>query len=1233
MPKCFAHKISISIISILLVGCATHNVQYYDSTVNWKDAIVKQNNSIKHTFYLIGDAGNAKLNEPLNHFSILKKQLSKSPKNTAVLFLGDNIYEKGMPKKNNKQRKLAEHRINAQIDLVADFKGNTIFIPGNHDYYSDGIKGLKREASYVRKKLNNKNAFLPKKGCPIKKVDISKNIVLLIIDSQWYLENWDKNPTMNDDCSIKTRNLLFDEFESILKKNSDKKMLVALHHPMFSNGSHGGQFTVKSQFYPINNKFPLPILGTMANIFRKVSGISPQDMNNPLYLELKKRLVTLSQKHEKLVFISGHEHNLQYIVKDNKPQIVSGSGSKTSGARAINGGKFSYGGLGYAKIEIFKNGETWVSFYTEKNNKQQLLYKTAIFSKTKTSSSYHFDKEIPKNVLTSVYSEEEVNRSKLFQKIWGQHYRKYYGTKINAKTVNLDTLFGGVRPVRKGGGNQSRSLRLQDKSGKEYVMRALKKSAVQYLQAVAFKNQYIEGQFDNTYAEKLLLDIYTTAHPYIPFIIGDLADAVSVYHTNPKLYFIPKQKALLQYNSDFGDELYMIEERAASGHGDLKSFGFSNKIISTSDLLKNLRKSSNYQIDEDSYIRARLFDMLIGDWDRHEDQWRWATFKQGSKTVYRPIPRDRDQAFSKNDGPILGFLTRTIPALKLMQVYDEDIRSVKWFNLEPYPLDIALINHSGSKNWEKQVKFIQKNLTNTIINEAFNKLPKEVQDETITDIKSKLKGRLNNLNKIAKSYYKHLAKYAVVKGTDKDNWFEIKRLESGKTSVKIFNIKNNKKGKLTFHKEYNYKETSEIWIYGLDDKDVFKISGSSKKYIPLRLIGGQNNDTYNIENGKKVTVYDYKTKKNSFTTQNGTLKLLNNYKTNVYNYKKLKYNQNQLIPSIGANPDDGFKIGFKNIYTVYGFERNPFTQQHTVDAGFYFETDGFDINYTAEFANVFNKWNFLLETRFTSPNFSINHYGFGNETINYEDDFDDDYHRVRLSTYAVSPSIKWKGRMGAEFKIGGLFESIEVEDTKNRFINTLPYVLDKRKNYAGFHTSYQYENFDNKAFPTLGMNFLVETGWKTNLTDSKENNAYITPSIGLNYKLNPMGNIVLATKLKANILIGDTFEFYNAASIGGSDGLRGYRNQRFIGNQSFYQNTDLRLNLRKVKTELIPLQIGLSAGFDYGRVWLKNENSNDWKTSYGGGFWMVGAEMFNLNVSVFDSKEGPYFNFGLGFGF
>jgi hypothetical protein len=771
-------------------------------------------------------------------------------------------------------------------------------------------------------------------------------------------------------------------------------------------------------------------------------------------------------------------------------------------------------------------------------------------------------------------------------------------------------------------------------------MRALRKNAVQYLQSVAFKDQYIEGQFDDTYTESLLLDIFTGAHPYAPFTVGKLSEAVGVFHTNPVLYYVQKQNALGQYNDEFGDELYMIEERTDSGHGDKASFGFSNTLISTDDVLKKLNFDEDFVLDEAAYIRARLFDMLIGDWDRHEDQWRWAEFKEDKKKIYRPVPRDRDQAFSiMSDGTLLGFATSIIPALRLMKSYDEELKSPKWFNLEPYPLDMALINQSDKAVWDAQVKQIVTNLTDEVIDRAFLNFPSEVNQKTIQDIKQKLKGRRSNLQKISDSYYRHINTYAVIKGTNKDDWFDIERLPDGKTKVTAFRIKKDEKADVFHQRVYSKKETREIWVYGLDDDDVFKVFGNGDQNIKVRLIGGQNNDTYDIEKGTKIMIYDYKSKKNHFVINKGKRKLTDDYETNVYDYKKLKNSGNQIIPTIGSNKDEGLKIGFVNTYTNYGFDRNPFSSQHMFAASYYFATDGFDLDYKGEIANILGSWNLGIDVRFTSPNFALNFFGFGNETPNPEADENDgldvglDYNRVKLKNLKFSPSLIWRGQLGAKIKIGASFEAIEVEETAGRFINQfIGDDVDINQSFIGAEVTYSFKNKDNEAFPTLGLETNLQAGYKANI-DNSNSFWYLIPELGFDYYLIPNKQLVLGTKARAHLNFGDGFEFYQGANIGASNGLRGYRNERFTGKNSFVQSTDLRLNLRKLKTGLLPLNIGFYVGADYGRVWVENDDSEKWNNSFGGGIFANAANKVTFNLSAFHSDEELLLAFKLGFGF
>ncbi len=1221
------YKFSLFITLILVCNaCATYQLQIDKE----KTSELSKEKEISHSFYLIGDAGNSELGETSKALKSFKKELEKASKNSTAVFLGDNIYEKGLSKKSSENYELAEHRIKVQTDVVKNFKGQTVFIPGNHDWYS-GIDGIKRQEKFVEEALG-KDTFLPENGCPIDKVHISDDIELILIDTHWYITNWDKHPTINDDCEIKTRQTFLDEFSSLIKKARGKTTIVALHHPMYTNGSHGGQYDFKSHMSPV------PVLGTLKNVIRKTSGVANVDLQNSRYNELKRRLVTLAQANKKVIFASGHDHNLQYIIEDNLHQIVSGSGSKVSATRNIGSGVFSYGTHGFAKLDIYKDGSSNITFYSA--DEEKVVYQTEVFPAIESKTNINYNENKALHTSASIYSEEETEIRGLHKFLWGERYRKYFSTKIKAPNVSLDTLFGGLTPVRKGGGNQSKSLRLEDKNGTQYVMRALRKQALQYLQAVLFKDQYIEGQFDDTATEDLILDVFTGSHPYAPFVIGDLADAIGVYHTNPVLYYIPKQERLGQYNDEYGDELYMIEEHTSEGHSDQASFGFQDKLISTDDMMKKIHKDEDIIIDEAAYIKARLFDMLIGDWDRHQDQWRWIEFKEDGKKIYRPMPRDRDQAFSiMADGFLIGAAVKLIPTARLLRNYSDDLEDVKGVNVEPYPLDMELIMQSGKDDWDVQVKYIQDNVTDAIIEKAFLNMPEEVRDETVEEIKRKLKARRGNLQKISDRYYEVINTYAVVKGTNKDDWFDIERMSNGQTKVTAYRIKGSEK-KDKFHERiYNRNETKEIWIYALDDDDIFHVTGDGDREIKVRLIGGQNNDTYNVENGKRVVYYDYKSKKNTIITSKGHKKFSDNYNTNVYDYRKLKNNSFQILPSLGANPDDGFRIGAAATIANFGFERNPFTAQHHISAAYYFATSGFDLNYSGEFANIFPNVNFGMDAHFNSPNFAVNFFGFGNETLNPnaedEDNFDLDYNRVKIRTIKAMPSLIWRGQQGGSLKVGILYESNEVERTEGRFLEDITQadnaVFDKQDFY-GADVQYHFANKDNEAFPTLGFQTSLQVGYKNNVSTEK-GFGFIIPELGFDYKLVPSGQLVLATDFRAHINLGDDFEFYQGATLGARTGLRGYRFQRFIGKTAFSQSTDVRWNFGSLKTGLLPIHIGIYGGVDYGRVWIDNEDSDRWNNSFGGGFFVNMAQMMTTNLSAFNSDDGLRIAFQLGFGF
>lgn len=1211
------------LISLTVISCAVKQADYGKNVKNFeKKSTIKD--SIIHTFYLVGDAGNLDRDEAFQNINILKDSLSKASENSTLIFLGDNIYPAGMPKKENKERGLAEKKIDNQISLSNQFKGKTIFIPGNHDWYNNGIKGLKREEDYVTEKLGDKSAFAPRNGCPIETRKINKKLTLILVDTEWVLANWDKNPGINEKCDIKTREDFYTEFEDQLNKNQNKTIVVATHHPLITNGSHGGKYSWEKQIFPLENKFPLPILGSIINLTRATGGITHQDISNQNYKNLADRLKTLISGRKNVVVVSGHDHNLQYIEQGDIRQIVSGAGSKTESAKAVGANDFSFGKNGYAELKISKSGNAEVSFYNLNPEKSELLFrKTVLGTEEKTSKDY--PKNFPEYTKASIYDSSVTKKSKLYEFLWGKHYRDYYSKKINVKNLALDTLFGGVKTDRAGGGHQTKSLRLETKNGNQYVIRALRKSGVRFLQSVAFKNQYVVDDFAGSYADKFLLDFYTTSHPYTPLVIGEMADKLGIRHTTPELFYIPKQKTLKSFNETFGDELYYLEDRPMETEEN------PNKVIGTDEVILNLAKDEKYKMDEKAWIKARLFDMLIGDWDRHHDQWKFEAKKENGDVIYSPIPKDRDQAFSKYDGFITGILME-FPELKHMQTFDNEIESIKWFNREPYPLDLVFAKNSVGKDWLEVAEFIQKNLSENDIRKAFTNLPKEVQDKVSEDLIQKLLTRKNDLQKYASAYFKFLQEKVILTGTDKKDKFVVTRLPNNETEVKIIRLK--KSGEeLQSSKLYSGLMTKEILLYGLDDDDEFIVEGNQKSSIRVKLLGGLDNDRYSVSNSKKVTIYDYKSKPNNFENKGNTsLKLTDNYDINQYNYRNAKYNVFTTFMNFNFNPDDALAIGFNADYTVNDFIKNPYSQKHHFTANYFTGTKGYELAYRGLFPLLKSNWFYGVDTRITSSHYIRNFYGIGNETINPKEEFGNRFNNVRAKEFLFSPSINWN-KNASTFSAKLNYEILKIDRTADRYIS-LPNVVNENvfqsKQFGGADVSFNYENYDNKANPKLGMKFDVRAVYNMNLENTDRNYTSLETGLGFLHYLTTNKRLVWSSYGKAKWLLGDGYEFYQMATLGGNKDLRGFRFNRFYGKNSFYQTSDLRYEVGKIKNSILPLSYGFFGGFDVGRVWNPNETSNKWHNSYGGGFWLNAVDAISANLSYFSSSDGGRLVIGIG---
>jgi hypothetical protein len=1211
-------------IALISQACAIKGVMIEKER---KTQFVKPSQNPVHSFYITGGNYEKKNVSVLPALETFIK--SEAPENRYLLFIGDNI---------NATKKTSE-RLDTQLDQLTDVVVQTdsraFFVPGHREWRFDKTKGLEKIEDYLREKLGEENDILvPNNGCPLESIEISDEIQLLAIDTEWCIQNWDYVPDMNDKCQIKSRKNLFLEIEGEIKKYANKHIIVAMHHPMFTNGARNGRFSLRDHIFPFRGNIPAPIIASGIAQVRSQGGTSKQDRFDIQYNSLMKELQSLFNKEDQnIMLVSGHDLDMQYIEDGNFKQLISGAGSRTLPSGTSDTGIFSYGGNGFSVIDVLEDGSVWARFMgvdTDKNT-TELLFTQRLFEPIQKPDLSDIPVTFPKTFTASVYDVDRTEKTDYFESFWGDHYRKVYGTKVTAPTAVLDTLYGGLTVIRPGGGHQTKSLRLNDPNGKEYNMRALKKSAVQFLETTGFKGIDGETYFKDTTPENLILDFYTAAHPYAAFAIPELAKKARVYYTTPQLFYVPKQKALEKYNEEYGDQLFMIVEKPSDEYTGQKSFGYPDDVESTDDVLEKLREDDDNILDEETYIRARIFDMLIGDWDRHSDQWRWAVFEdENGKNVFEPIPRDRDQVFANFDGKFLNSISSIMSAVNQFGVYGPDIEDVKWFNAAGSKLDRALIKRSGKEVWMEQARFLQDAISQETIDKAFKALPIEVQDETIEEIKQHFIGRKANLVDIVARYYAEFMKFQMITGTDKDDLFEITRMDNGKTQIAAFRIKDGERGNTLFDRTFDSEETEEIWLYGLDDDDQFIVRGKGNNPVTLRIIGGQNKDVYDIEVGRKIFVYDSNSKESDIINKGGAkIRLTDIYEANVYDYERKRSTGGGMGIQYAYNPDSGSMIKAHYLKDKNEFLLNPYTTRTGLAIDYHFLTQGLDVRVNKGFAAIIKDVNLIFDGRYTSKNFTENFFGVGNETVYNEEDVSLDYNRANLERFEVGIGLERETGYGSFFQLKLDFKSVEVVPQGDNLIAVTTIEKGERDYFAIPTITYVYQNFNDDTIPSKGMLFSSTLGVIDDLSISN-----LTPfydgELQFYNSLSKNDRLVLNTKASGQLTFANTPKFYQKARIGGNSGLRGYRTERFNGDHSFVAAADVSYSFKKIKTSFLPLDLVVYAGYDIGRVWTEAETSTKWHDDYGGGFKIYCTEALFGSFSTFRSEEGTRIEFGFG---
>ncbi|MEL6186285.1 MAG: hypothetical protein AAFU79_16800, partial [Myxococcota bacterium] len=747
-------------------------------------------------------------------------------------------------------------------------------------------------------------------------------------------------------------------------------------------------------------------------------------------------------------------------------------------------------------------------------------------------------------------------------------------------------------------------------------------------------------------------DAFTASHPEAALIVPPLATAVGIYHTRPKLLYVPDQTGLAPYRGYIENEVALLERRPkAPKHGALPDHlgGNANtygpvKYHSSTRVLEKLRaKPWKFRVDQENMLRARLLDMLLGDWDRHEDQWRWVRIaaEDGSR-LYRPIPRDRDQVFADYDGLLLDFGRLIAPDLRVLGTFGDRIGDPTWLNYGARHIDSHFLNEIDRELWVQVAQEVEATVTDGLIDEALSKLQDEARELDGPKLAKKLRGRRDDLVSAATKFYESLSQKVVVTGSDRGDLVHARFDEDGHLDLQIRRRKLGASSAPYYARRFDPRDTDEVHLYTFSGKDELVVFGEPRGDIRLRFLGGRKTDLVRAvapEGGrmraKAVSVYDLPGGLTIDESIDVDDQRSENAYRNQYDRKDPHYEPTKVAftPGFRVNPDDGVYLGGVLQSSHPGFKRRPYDIRHTIGAYFATTTLGVNGGYDAFLPNSL----FGLDQQFgidgTTPQFTRNFFGLTNSFIDPSDD--SDRFRLRQSRLRLLYSLS-DGLAGDLVRVGfdvdGTF--VNTEQTEGRLVDDLVKsgAIEARaltdRYFVGGTAWARLDSRANSIYPKRGIFGEVFATARVDLTEDAGDRGLDTfglfgGSLGGAIPFDPTGRFIVSTRARVQGIVGD-YLFYWAPTLGASD-IRSYNEEQLAGELVFSHTTDLRVEVIRI-TDGLPGVIGLAGAIDHGRAFGTNseiDSSEEYHVSAGGTlFWNISG-LLGIGASYHVGLQDP----------
>ena len=792
--------------------------------------------------------------------------------------------------------------------------------------------------------------------------------------------------------------------------------------------------------------------------------------------------------------------------------------------------------------------------------------------------------------------------------LFGKHWRDVWTTGVSVPQLNLEKFSGGIALLKDESRFQTVSLLLKGDAGHFWRFRPISKDP----------EKILPEEFRKIAVSDIIQDQVSASLPFAPLIAKDLLDAVNIFTAKPLLCLLPDDPLLGKYQKDFGGLLGTIEF-CSNEDGDKNNFNDSSITKSSFELMHLLEDQRNEVLDAHQFLKARLMDIFLGDWDRHTDQWHWAKYKINESEKWCPIAREKDQVFAKFDGIVPRAAAFFVPKLNH---FDEDFPQVEDITWSGRSLDRRFLTEITKTEWDSVTSFVVNNLTDSVIECAVMQLPHESFLVAGNELIIALKTRRNNFTELSDDYFKHVNSVVDVYASTKDDYAEINRLNDLQTEIILYRRDAGTGGKLDepfYYKLCDNFLTGEVRIYLLDGDDKVVIKGIVNSSPLVRIIGGEGKDELidnsevsgyfacitpipDAENktifydGDKITIL----KKGVGTLYDGEKFPEAKDEFERFDPKGMDRGHNwSFEPIIDYSSDDGVIAGISPMFYKFNFRQIPFEYRLKAGAAYNFKPNSFQISFEGVFNSLIKNSSVKINVVNARRRLS-KFFGYGNETAyskqlnkNGSYDLEGEYLHAGIDlSYSFIKSFSW---------INGLYYDYSDNRLKTAsLLNNFPYgnYGSGQIKLATVSSGINYDTRDNANYPMEGMLFNSALEYCPKILSAQADFKKLTGDIR---KYITIKDFTLALRASGGKIWG-TFPFPNSLFVGGEENLRGYRRERFAGDASITGQAELRAKISNIKLLIIG-ELGLSIFAEVGRVFVRNELSKKWHPSYGFGSW------------------------------